>query len=148
MLNNSPKYIRDRFYRLRSYVWYNLFPQDEFFKKLNSHYNKKEKQLFRNKVNDIVDEAALILLIFFLNKFFSEGTKIAIETVDIFSDLELDGFWVGGIQYTKRNANVMMGEMLAKKLSKCLSNNVKNLIEAKTHPYQIIDMYKDFIKNI
>ena len=143
MLKNSPKYIRDRFYRLRSYVWYNLFPQDEFLKKLNSHYSKKDKQLFRNKVNDIVDEAALILLIFFLNKFFLEGTKIAIEAVDIFSDLKLDGFWVGRIQYTKRNDNVMMGEMLAKKLSKYLSKDVKNLIMNKIYPHQIIDMYKE-----
>lgn len=116
MLENSPKYLRDRFYQLRSYVWYELFPKDEFLRKLKFHQTKKEKKLFKRKAKNIVNEATYIMLIFIMKKFFSDGTKIAKEAVDIYTELKLDGFTVGGIEYKGRNKNVMMGEELSKNL--------------------------------
>lgn len=148
MLEISPKYLRDRFFQLRSYVWHELFPNDYYLKKLNYYKSKTDKNDFRKKAKDIVDEASYIMLIFVMKKFFSDGTKVAIEAIDIFSDLKIDGFVVGGKEFKKRNKNVMLGEKLSENLYDSLSIEIKELIADKNYPHEIIELYKDFIREL
>lgn len=148
MLENSPKYLRDRFFQLRSYVWYELFPKDQFLRKLNYYQSKKEKKAFRIRAKNIVDEATYMMLIFVMKKFFADGTKVAQEAVDIFRDLDIDGFIIGGKEYQKRNENVMLGEKLSQILYDSLSPEVKELIKDKNYPHEIVSMYKAFIREL
>lgn len=148
MTENTPKYIRDRFFNLRGYVWHELFPKDEFVQKLNRRATKQEKRIFKGKVNDILNEAALVLSIFLMRKFFADGTKLAIEAVDVFFKLNLEGFSVGSVEYSGRNENVMMGQILSEKLYEHLPIEVNKLIEGKQYPYEIIELYRGLIDEL
>ena len=148
MLKTVPKYLSNRFNSLRSYVWNNLFPKDDYLKKLNLYRTAQAKKAFKKRVNEITEEATLALLVFILEKFFSDGTKTAKVAVDVFKELNIDGFSIGGIHYSKRNKYVLMGDDLAKLLTGSLSDDIKEIIKNKSFPYEIIDMYKNFIKEL
>lgn len=148
MIENAPKYIQDRFYQMRNYVWHELFPGDKYLQKLKRCLTKEAKSNFKKNANELVDEVAIVMLIFVLKRFFQDGTKIAMEAADIYSKLDLDGFSVGGVHFKGRNENVMMGEVLSNILLVTLSPEIRELIQDKEHPYQIIEMYRNYVREL
>ena len=143
----APKFIRDRFYGIRSYVWFTLFPADEYERKIR-RLTRENKRKYRDNVNELVDEASIALFIFFIQKFLKQGTEIAQKAADVYTSLNLEGFWIGREKYEGRNENVMMGEKLANILLNNISQNLKKIIEEADQPYEIINLYKIKIREI
>ncbi len=148
MIEEAPKYLRDRYNSLRNYAWHSFFPKDTYKNKIKRFNTKKEKREFNKKANEIVDEAGAILTIFFMNYFFKEGTRTAIEAVDIFEELNINGFKIGSTTFRERNENVMMGENLSKALREELPDNLVKIIDQKNHPHEIIELFKERIDEL
>jgi hypothetical protein len=100
------------------------------------------------RVKGIVNEASLVVFIFLLRRFFSDGTNAAIQAVDTFKELGIKSFQIGSKEFSGRNKNVMKGEKLAEKLLKTITDeDLKLLIMESKNVTQIINRYKPFIEN-
>lgn len=148
MLEGAPKYLLNRFYSLREYARHELFPGRQYLNQLNQHQTTEAKALFKSESKDIIDEVAFLLLVFFMRSFFAEGTKIAIETVDLLNELHCSGFSFGSREFVERNENVMMGKVLSEKLYCGLSREVRDLIGEKKHHYEIVELYRDRVNQL
>lgn len=113
MIENMPKFARDRFYHLRSFVRTELFPRKVFLDGYGARKSQPERDEYKGKVKDLVDEATVVIFVFLMRKFLSEGTVMAEETVDLLEHLGIQGFSVGSVDYQGRNENVTMGRHLS-----------------------------------
>src|SRR5690349_19549000 len=103
----APKYISQRFYGINNYVWKTLFPADTLNERLRKLPTEKERSDELSRLKDIVNEASLVILIILLRSFFAEGTRAAIQAVDTFKELGIEGFQIGSKVFSERNENVM-----------------------------------------
>ena len=147
IFKNAPRYIVTRFYTINNYVWKAFFPENELNERLKKIENKdlSNKELARLK--DIVSEASLLVFIFLLKRFFTEGSNAAKEAVDIFSELGIKGFQIGSKYFSERNENVIEGDELAEALISTIEDKeLLDLINNSKQVYQIIDRYKQVIE--
>lgn len=146
IFKDAPKYITQRFYAINSYVWKSLFPENTLNERLRKIDTEKARAEELKRLKEIADEASLVVLILLLRKFFSEGSNAAIQAVDLFKELGVEGFQIGSKYFTGRNENVMEGELLAEGLMDTIkSPELKTLILKSEYPFQILNRYKDLI---
>lgn len=146
IFKDAPKYISQRFYAISSYVWKSLFPENTLNERLRKIDTEKARAEELKRLKEIADEASLVVLILLLRKFFSEGSNAAIQAVDLFKELGVEGFQIGSKYFSGRNENVMEGELLAEGLMDTIkSPELKILILQSEYPFQILNRYKDLI---
>lgn len=146
IFKDAPKFISQRFAAINSYVWNIFFPGST----LNKHLRKLETQKQRDeelkRLKSIINEASIAVLIFFLKKFFNEGTEAAIKAVDTFSEFGVEGFQIGNKYFSDRNENVLAGQKLADALMQTIEDKeLIDLINNSKYANQIIDRYSKFI---
>jgi len=146
IFKGAPKYISQRFSTINSYTWNSFFPENTLNERLIKFGNGEESKAELNRIKDIVSEASLVVFIFLLKRFFSEGTSAAIQAVDTFKDLGIKSFQIGSKKFADRNKNVMKGEELANTLLKAISNpEITALVDDSKYLTQIIDKYRPLI---
>ncbi len=147
IFKNAPIYIVTRFYTINNYVWKAFFPENELNERLRKLDNKELSKKELSRLKDIVSEASLVVFIFLLKRFFTEGSNAAKKAVDIFSELGIEGFHIGSKYFSERNENVIEGDELAEALISTIDDKeLLNLINNSTQVYQIIDRYKQVIE--
>jgi hypothetical protein len=142
----APKYISQRFYGINNYVWKTWFPGDTLNERLKKLQSEKERTDELARLKDIANEASLVILIVLLRSFFEEGTRAAIQAVDTFQELGIEGFQIGSKVFSGRNEDVMRGELLADKLEQMITTpGLSDLIKNSRYPYQVLNRYKQFV---
>lgn len=148
IFKDAPKYISQRFSAINSYTWSSFFPENTLNERLRRFPKGVESKAELARLKSIINEASLVVFIFLLKRFFSEGTNAAIQAVDTFKELGIKSFQIGTKQFADRNKNVMKGEELANQLLESLKNNeIKALVNESNYVTQIIDKYKPLIDN-
>ena len=146
IFKNAPKYISTRFNSINNYTWKAFFPDNELnrrLKKINDKQLSKQELL---RLRNIVSEASLVIFIFLLKRFFTEGSNAAKEAVDTFKFLGVEGFQIGSKYFSERNENVIQGDNLADELISIIHDHkLLDLINNSSHVYQIIEEYRKFI---
>ena len=142
IMKGAPKYLSMRYGSLHSYVWQALFPQDYINKVLHKIDSPKEKKEKMMRMKSLADEASILVFIFYTKKMLTEGATATKNTVDILKELKVDEFRLGNTDFSKRNKNVVLGDILSEKLLSLLSNEIKNLLSEVVYISQIIDYYK------
>jgi hypothetical protein len=146
IFKKAPRYIVTRFYAINNYVWKVFFPENELNEHLRKLNNKELSRKELSRLKDIVSEASLVVFIFLLKRFFTEGSNAAKKAVDVFSELGIEGFQIGSKYFSERNANVIEGDRLADALISTIDEpELLNLINNSIQVYQIIDRYKKII---
>lgn len=146
IFKNAPRYVITRFYTINNYVWKAFFPENELNEKLRKMNNKDLSKKELSRIKGIVSEAALVIFIFLLKRFFTEGSNAAKKAVDVFKELDIEGFQIGSKYFSERNENVIEGDKLADALIQSIDDkDLLNLINNSTQVYQIIDRYKKLI---
>jgi hypothetical protein len=142
VLKSAPRYLSMRYNSLNFYVWETLFPEDyrkKVLLKLNTSSERKEEYA---KMKSISDEATLLVFIFVVKNFFSEGSRMAKATVDTLKEFDVPGFNLGKSFFSERNENVVLGDKLAEKLIFLLEDSdAAALIKNSKHIYEILDKY-------
>ena len=147
IFKNAPRYIVTRFYTINNYVWKAFFPENELNDRLRKLKNKELSRKELSRLKDIVSEATLVVFIFLLKRFFTEGSNAAKKAVDVFSELGIDGFQIGSKYFSERNENVIEGDTLADALIATIDDQeLLDLINNSNQVYQIIDRYKRIIE--
>lgn len=149
--NLQPRFLQNRFRALNNYAWDNLFPnakQDYIFKRKGAK-TKREKANLIKAFKRLSDEAAFVIYIYVLIRFFKSGTEAAREAVDLFKEFNIDSFNIGSKEFKDRNENVEAGEKLATELiEKIKDKELKELILKSKAVHEIIDKYKKIIDNL
>jgi hypothetical protein len=141
-----PKFIMNRFNSINSFVWEALFPEQRIVRLLSNLPTKKQRSLRIRELKKINQEAALAYFIFDVRRFFNAGSNAARNAVDIFSELGVNGFYIGASLFKDRNENVTMGDNLAKKLLASITDKeLRDLISNSASASRIIDYYKIYI---
>ena len=147
IFKDAPKYISQRFFAINSYVWKSLFPENSLNERLRRLESEKSRAEELKRLKDIANEASLAIFLLLLRKFFIEGSKAAIQAVDTFKELGVEGFQIGSKYFSERNKNVMEGEILSERLMDAVkSPELRTLILQSSFPFQILNRYKDLIK--
>lgn len=147
IFKDAPRYIVTRFYTINNYVWKAFFPENELNKRLRKLDNKDLSRKELSRLKDIVSEASLVIFIFLLKRFFTEGSNAAKKAVDIFGELGIDGFQIGSKYFRERNENVIEGDKLADALLATIDDkDLLVLINNSNHVYQIVDRYRKLIE--
>lgn len=147
IFKDAPRYIVTRFYTINNYVWKAFFPENELNKRLRKLDNKDLSRKELSRLKDIVSEASLVIFIFLLKRFFTEGSNAAKKAVDIFGELGIDGFQIGSKYFRERNENVIEGDKLADALLATIDDkDLLGLINNSNHVYQIVDRYRKLIE--
>jgi len=146
IFKEAPKFISQRFAAINSYVWNAFYPGSSLNKSLRKLETQKLRDNELRRVKQIVNEASIAVLIFYLKKFFNDGTEAAEKAVDTFSELGVEGFQIGSKYFSERNENVLAGQ----KLAEALMNNIEDkelldLINNSKYANQIIESYRKFI---
>ena len=142
----APRYISQRFYAINGYVWKSFFPDNSLNERLKQIKSEKERAAELARLKDVAGEASLVILILLLRKFLSEGSNAAIQAVDTFRELGVEGFQIGSKYFADRNENVMEGEVLAEQLMQTITSpELLSLIEQAQYPFQIINRYRELI---
>lgn len=149
LLSGLPKFITTRFQSTSNYVWETLFPKHRLDYLLYKYKSKKERREQYRRFRIVSEEAALMVFIFELNRFFLEGSKAAKNAVDTFRELQVEGFYIGKTLFKDRNENVMMGEKIAESLIQEIKNDeMKKLITGSKHYGEILDYYRLIISDL
>lgn len=147
IFKNAPKYISQRFSAINSYTWTSFFPENALNERLRRFPKGQGSKTELARLKDVVNEASLIIFIFLLKRFFLDGSNAAIQAVDTFKELGIDGFQIGSKKFKDRNKNVMKGEELAAQLMQSITDEeLKALINESQFVTQIIDKYKPLIE--
>lgn len=142
----APKYISTRFNSINNYTWKAFFPDNELNRRLKKINDKQLSKQELSRLKNIVSEASLVIFIFLLKRFFTEGSNAAKEAVDTFKLLGVEGFQIGSKYFSERNENVIEGENLANALISVIHDpKLLDLINNSSHVYQIIEEYKKII---
>jgi len=145
---DAPKFISQRFATVKGYVWFAFFPENSLNKYLKKIEGDKNRKKELKRLQDIIDEASTIILIFLLKRFFEDGTERAKAAVDTLKDLEIPGFQIGSRFFSERNDNVMQGKRLAKALMQTVENEeLVALINNSKTIQPIMNRYRPFILN-
>lgn len=145
-LIGAPKFITNRFNSVNKYVWQTLFPEKKIKELLIKLKTKAERRKEIVRLKSISDEASIVVFLFLINKFFTEGSKAAKDAVDSFKELKIDGFYIGQNFFSGRNEKVLLGDEISKKLLNSIEDEeVKNLIYKSEYVSEIIDKYKNII---
>ena len=146
IFKDAPKFISQRFAAINSYVWNIFFPGSSLNKHLRKFETQKQREQELKRLKSLVNEASIAVLIFFLKKFFNDGTEAAIKAVDTFSEFDVQGFQIGSKYFSGRNENVLAGQRLAELLLETIDDKVLiDLINNSKYSIQIIDRYNKFI---
>lgn len=147
VFKNAPRYIVARFYTINNYVWKAFFPENELNDRLRKLNDKELSRKELSRLKDIVSEATLVVFIFLLKRFFTDGSNAAKKAVDVFGELGIEGFRIGSKYFTERNENVIEGDVLAEALIATIDDpELLGLINESRQVYQIIDRYKGIIE--
>jgi len=145
-LDGAPKFLTNRFNSVNKFVWETMFPEEkrnEIIKKKKSKIERKAEFI---RLRSISDEAAIIVFLFLIYRFFIDGSKAAKNAVDTLKELDIQGFYIGSNFFAERNEKVIQGDKLSDILILALQDeNVKRLVTKSTHVSEIIDEYKKFI---
>lgn len=139
----APRYLTMRYYSLSSYVWEFLFPEEYRKKVLFKIKRKEDRRKEYARMREIAEEATLLVFIFYIRKFFIDGSKAARDTVDILKKFKVNKLNLGGEVFSKRNKNVMRGDKLANNLTSLIDNDAKSLILQSEYASQILKKYKN-----
>ncbi|HSR89074.1 MAG TPA: hypothetical protein VLK22_01565 [Candidatus Udaeobacter sp.] len=142
-LKNAPRYLIIRYNSLSSYVWDNLFPNDYRRKVLSRIKTLNERKNEYKMMRSISDEATLLVFIFVINNFFTEGSRMAKKTIDILKEFNVSGFYLGRSFFEERNENVVLGDRLAQRLLALLDNKTRDLVLNSKYIYEILEKYKE-----
>jgi hypothetical protein len=147
IFRDAPKYISQRFSAINNYVWQSFFPDNSLNERLRRYETEELSKLELNRLKDIANEASLVIFIFLLKRFFAEGTNAAIQAVDTFNELGVNGFQIGSKFFSGRNENVMEGQLLADTLMNTITNQeLITLINDSQYVSQIVTRYRDIIE--
>lgn len=147
IFRDAPKYISQRFSAINSYVWQSFFPDNLLNERLRRYETEELSKSELNRLKDIANEASLVIFIFLLKRFFAEGTNAAIQAVDTFNELGVNGFQIGSKFFSGRNENVMEGQLLADTLMNTITNQeLITLINDSQYVSQIVNRYRDIIE--
>jgi hypothetical protein len=103
-----PSNLQRRFWSLAQYVRIVIEENEDSL----PNYEKTRK--------DALDEITTVVFVVILSRFLHDGTEAAKRAVDAFKEVGLDSFFIGSAEFSGRNENVMLGEVLAKKLDDIL----------------------------
>ncbi|TPD67280.1 hypothetical protein [Flavobacterium microcysteis] len=147
IFKDAPKFISQRFAAINSYVWNVFFPGSTLNKHLRRLETQKQRQLELRRLKKIINEASIAVMIFYLKKFFIEGTEAAIKAVDTFFDFGIEGFQIGSKYFSGRNENVLAGQKLAVTLMESIDDQeLLKLINNSKYANQIVERYRKFIE--
>lgn len=145
-LNGAPKFITNRFNSVNKYVWQTLFPEATIKEQLIRKKTKVERKEEIGRLKSISDEAATLVFLFLINKFFVEGAKAARQAVDTFKELNVEGFYIGRNYFSERNDKVIQGDKISEQLIASITDEkAKNMITKTTYISEILDEYKKLI---
>lgn len=144
---NVPIFLRKRFSSVTGLAWQYLYPEDKRRRILQKYRDRIKRKEAYSAMKEEVDELAKLLFLFGMYKFFTEGTQAAIKAVDVFKEIDIPGFSVGGDIFEERNKNVMRGETLAKGMLDAVGDEptVVMILELE-HMHQVAAKFKK-IKN-
>lgn len=145
-LSNAPKFITTRFNSINKYVWQTLVPERTLKDRIRKFKTKVDRKSEIRRLKTISNEASTIVFLFLLNKFFVEGANAAKQAVDIFRELNVQGFYIGSNYFSGRNENVTQGDRISERLlSSIQDQKVKDLVIKSKYISEIIDEYKKVI---
>lgn len=145
-LSDAPKFITARFNSVNKYVWQTLFPELTVKEQIIKFKSKAERKKEISRLKGISEEASTIVFLFLLNKFFTEGSKAARQAVDIFKDLGVDGFFIGGNYFSERNEKVIQGDKISENLLASIKDDkAKELVTNSKYVSEILDKYRSLI---
>jgi len=142
ILKNAPRYLSMRYNSLNNYVWENLFSEDYRKKILSKFDTASERKIEYARMKSLSDEATIIVFIFVIRTFFSEGSRMAKNTVDALKEFNINGFNLGKTVFSDRNENVVLGDELANKLFNILNDKARAVIVDSDHIYEILEKYR------
>jgi hypothetical protein len=145
-LSGAPKFITTRFNSVNKYVWQTLFPEQTVKEQIIKYKTKAERRKEISRLKGISEEASIVVFLFLINKFFTEGAKAARQAVDTFKDLGVDGFFIGGNYFSERNEKVIQGDKISEKLlSSIKDDKAKELVTKSNYVSEILDKYRSLI---
>lgn len=131
---------------MSKYVWQTLIPESYLTNHLKKYRTKAERRTELSRLKEVCNEASTIVFIFLINKFFTEGSKAAMQAVDTFGELKIEGFYIGNSYFSGRNEKVMQGEVISKQLlSSIADDSVRNLITNSNYVSEILDKYRKLV---
>lgn len=141
-----PRFILSRFQSVNSFVWDSLFPEQKLLRLLGNLTTKKQRTARMRELKKISQEASVAYFIYDVKRFFNAGSAAARNAVDIFAELDVNGFYIGTSLFKGRNENVTMGDDLAKKLLASITDKeLRDLILNAQSASRIIDYYNIYI---
>jgi hypothetical protein len=146
ILKKAPRYISTIYNSLNSYVWETLFSNDYRSKVLSRFETPESRKGEYAKMKAMSEEATLLVFIFVLRKFFLEGSRMAKATVDELKTFGVKSFNFGKTCFSRRNRNVILGDILAQKLFSIIDNKARQLLLDKNQIYEILQVYDDLKK--
>lgn len=147
-LKGAPEFITKRFNSINTYVWQTLLSEKTVKEVLARKKTQKEKRRELARIKSISDEASALVMLFLLNKFFTEGSNAAKQAVDIFKQLDVEGFYIGQNYFSGRNDKVVQGDIISRELLASIKDEkALALIKKSTYMSEILDEYRKFILN-
>lgn len=145
-LSGAPKFITTRFNSVNKYVWQTLFPEQTVKEQIIKYKTKAERKKEIARLKAISEEAATVVFLFLLNKFFTEGAKAARQAVDTFKELGVEGFYIGGNYFSERNEKVIQGDTISQRLLTSIEDEkAKELVVSSNYVSEILDKYRTLI---
>jgi hypothetical protein len=145
-LSGAPKFITTRFNSVNKYVWQTLFPEQTVKEQIIKYKSKADRKKEISRLKAISEEAATVVFLFLINKFFTEGAKAARQAVDTFKELGVDGFYIGANYFSERNEKVIQGDIISKRLLASIEDEkAKELVVNSTYVSEILDKYRSLI---
>ncbi len=145
-LSGAPKFITTRFNSVNKYVWQSLFSEQTVKEQIIKFKSKADRKKEINRLKAISEEAATVVFLFLINKFFMEGAKAARQAVDTFKELEVDGFYIGANYFSGRNEKVVQGDIISRRLLASIGDEkAKELVVNSNYVSEILDKYRSLI---
>ncbi len=145
-LSGAPKFITTRFNSVNNYVWQTLFPEQTVKEQIIKYKTKADRKKEITRLKAIREEPETVVILFLINKFFTEGAKAARQAVDTFKELGVEGFYIGGNYFSERNEKVIQGDIISKRLLASIEDeNAKKLVVNSNYVSEILDKYRSLI---